>query len=695
MDSLDKLLYLAGVSSDYLDYEGRHCEVAREDRLRALRAMGFDTDDAKAVANALRAIDAEPWMELLRPCYILPTGKVAIAIQVPPELLEATLHWQLATEQGETRSGSCRPARLAEAGEYWLDGVRYSAHHLPLGELAPGYHTLSVDDGAHKWQARLVACPERAYEIPGESRLWGIGCQLYTLRSERNWGVGDFTDLRDLVSRLASLGADLVGLNPLHAPCSDSPLAPSPYSPSDRRFLNPVYLDPERMPEWQALVAAGVELQTAERLARRKQLHDCPEVDYEGINALKYELFEALYAQFLAEHATSDTPRAREFAAFTEEEGDALQYFGHYEMEHNGYARQFANDPGFFVYLQWQAREQLAACQQAARDAGMRVGLVRDLAVGAVQQGAEIAEDPTLYVPGATVGAPPDPLGPLGQDWGLPAMNPLTLRQQQFAHFIELLRRNMDAAGALRIDHVMAVMRLWWCFPESADGPRTGMYVYYPMEEMLSLLRLESQRQQCLVVGEDLGVVPAELREEMHRSHIYGNRLLYFDTHLDGRHRLPWEQAGDTLTMVTNHDVPTLADWWDCSDLERRHDLGLMSGPEELAAARESRAHAKGRLLDWLRDSGVPREGEALPDPARPLDLGGCSLIHRASARGRTRLLLLQLEDLQLMREPVNIPGTWLEYPNWRRKQARNTAEVLDDPEIIELLTAVDQERKA
>lgn len=695
MDDLDKLMYLSGISADFLDYSGQRREVPREDRVRALRVLGFDPDDPAAVSRAIEALDADPWRSVLRPVYIVATGAAAVALQVAPEQGGGELAWELCLEDGARRGGRCHPARLPEVGEYCIGSRRYTAHLLALGDLPPGYHRLTLRSAGResdRASARVIACPPRAHDIPGQERFWGVTCQLYTLRSPRNWGVGDLSDLSELLALLADLGADLVGLNPLHATCSDSPDAASPYSPSDRRFINPIYLDPECIPDWPECERQGRALLTPERAGRRRALHDAALVDYEGVTTLKYELYEALFGHFLQHHLGSDSARAAEFAAFVDAQGPSLAHFTAYEVAHNPYARRYRDDPRFFGYLQWQAREQLGQCQRQARARGMRIGLMRDLAVGAVSGGSEVGQFQGLFLPGVTVGAPPDPLGPLGQDWGFPAMSPLTMRQQHFAHFIELLRGNMVAAGALRMDHAMALERLWWCLPES---PQAGLYVHYPREELMALLRLESQRNECVVVGEDLGVIPEGFRQQMHESHIYGNRLLYFDTHLDGRQRLPSEQAPDTLLMVTNHDVPTLADWWAGTDLQRRLELGLIAQEEDVEAERAQRREDRARLLQWLVQCGVWREAPEALDPDRAFDMSLCGAIHRACARGRARLLLLQLEDLQLLREPVNIPGTWREYPNWRRKQGLDTSALLAEPRVRELLAQVDRERRA
>ncbi len=362
-------------------------------------------------------------------------------------------------------------------------------------------------------------------------------------------------------------------------------------------------------------------------------------------------------------------------------------------MAHNPFADRHRQDPRFHIWLQWLATTQLADCQQHARSIGMRVGLMRDLAVGSVDRGCEVQQAQGLYLTGATIGAPPDPLAPAGQDWGMPVLHPQRLRQQCYRQFIELLQSNMLATGALRMDHVMSLLRLWWCLPAVDTETPAGLYVYYPLEELLALLRLESWRNQCMVVGEDLGVVPAELRVLMRDSGVYGNRVLYFEQHHDRRFKSPAEQQDDVLLMVTNHDVPALADWWQGSDLQRRLQLGLLADEEALAWLLQERATDKQRLLDALAAEELLPTAWAGAALERVLDMGLCSAIHCFAARSRSRLLLLQLEDLQLLREPVNIPGTYREYPNWRRKQALATDEIFAAPAVRELLAAVNEER--
>lgn len=687
MTELEKLFYLCGISADYLDYSGQRREVPLAQRQRVLRLMGLEPQDPAALSATVERLDTDPWRRWLPHYSVVASVSPEIVLRIHPDQLAATFTWELIQEDGEALKGDCQLDTLPEVGDYHADGVRYSARQLPLPALALGYHTLRVTDGVQTASSRVMACPDRFYasEELDRKRLWGISCQLYTLRSGRNWGVGDFTDLLELLPLAAAAGADLVGLNPLHAPCSGGDAMASPYSPSDRRFLNPQYIDPEREPEWETVAATLV---TPAWQERRDRLRAMSLVDYEAVNQLKYEALEAMFSVFRREQRKAGTERGRAFRRFVAAGGSTLEGFARYEAGHNVWARTCRAEPQFHAWLQWLASCQLQHCQQAALACGMRIGLMRDLAVGAVGHGCEVEQARGLYLTEASIGAPPDPFAPHGQDWGLPVPHPLRLRESGFRFFIDLLHKNMSACGALRMDHVMALMRLWWCLHDEDD--HAGLYVFYPRDEMLALLRLESWRHQCVVVGEDLGVVPDEFRQAMRCSALLGNRLFYFEQHHDGRFRAPAELAEDVLLMVTNHDVPTLADWWQGSDLQRRHDLGLIPDADALARQVQQREADRAQLRTWLDANGL------LPAAVgAELDMALCSAIHQGCARGASRLLLLQLEDLQLLAEPVNIPGTWREYPNWRRKQAQFTVEIFANPEVQALLAAVDRERRA
>nr|WHW29818.1 putative 4-alpha-glucanotransferase [uncultured bacterium] len=536
-------------------------------------------------------------------------------------------------------------------------------------------------------------CPPRCFDpLADGQKIWGISCQLYTLRSERNFGVGDFGDLRELVQQAAAVKADFIGLNPLHAPCEDSPDAASPYSPSDRRFINALYIQIDAVADYNApSVQAWLENPTQKKELQR--LRQLAHIDYDAVNHFKYHCLELMYDHFCEQDLAADSLRAQQFQNFVDDKRAALQEFAAYECHHNRYPSRFGKDTRFYCYLQWLAFGQLDTCQRLAADNGMRSGLLGDLAVGSVSGGCEVQTNQHLYLTGATIGAPPDPIALSGQDWGLPVLNPLAMRKSNYRHFIGLLQANMKSYGALRIDHAMALMRLWWCLPAEHDSERSGVYVYYPIDDLMALLRLESVRNQCMVIGEDLGVVPAEFRQKMAASGAYSNNLLYFEQHHDQYFKPPHEHQVDALLMVTNHDVSTLCDWWDCSDLQRRFDLGLMAGKDDLEAQIQQRRHEKHKLLNWLADSGLLPGNRSLHEIDTAFDHPLCAAIHQASSRTASKLLLLQLEDLQLMQEPVNIPGTYRQYPNWRRKQRLNTSDIFASSEAKLVFQLVSEER--
>jgi 4-alpha-glucanotransferase len=704
LNNQEKLLYLRGVAAEYFDYSGQRVVIPFEQRLLFLQAVGYDINNEQQLEQAIFELDAQPWTRWLKPFNVMSLGdSETIDIQLPQHDLFKEYSWQVTLENGELVSGSVIPGELPEVGEYFIDGVRYSAHRLSISDLPMGYHQIKLSDPFYYSTAELVVAPSRCYELPptelesGDSnnhdRLWGLSCQLYTLRSSRNWGIGDFTDLRQLIHFCADAQMDFIGLNPLHAPHFSGADFASPYSPSDRRFLNPLYIDPEASDEFINNKKIAKLTQGKGFKQKLKVLRDANLIDYDGVAALKYWVFEELYTLFLQQHIDGNTSRGREFQQFVESGGEALRLFCEYECHHSLLDISAAADPRFHQYLQWLAHQQLQQCQVEALAAGMKVGLMGDLAVGAVKGGAEIEGKAELFCTEASIGAPPDHLAENGQNWALPALDPVALRRDNYRHFIELLRANMSYGGALRIDHVMGLLRLWWCLPEFAGAA----YVYYPFETMLALMRLESHRNCCLVVGEDMGVVPDELRQRMSATAVYGNKLFYFEKDNRQQFKQPEEHTVDALLMVTNHDVPTLAGWWNGSELSLKHELGLLSDKQPLSALQQQSKQEKLDVLQWLECQYLLPEGWAAIDDTYPLDeafdLTLCEAITNACARSRSRMMSLQLEDLQLIEQPVNIPGTYREYPNWRRKQQQETQTLFGNKKIQALLASTYRER--
>lgn len=525
-------------------------------------------------------------------------------------------------------------------------------------------------------------------------RAWGVTCQLYGLVSKRDWGIGDFEDLARLAECLGPLGADFVGVSPLHALFLAAPARASPFSPSSRAELNPLLIAPDRIAGFDP--ARDVD-EAALARARAGALIDYPAVARTKLAALR-RLFDR---------------RARDdddFAAFISAEGDALR--GHavfqalsLEMTRCGhgagwtawpeplrhsdsaevadFARAHAQEIDFQFWLQWQAERQLGDAAARARAAGMRIGLYLDLAVGAAPDGAATWRDPALSVAGVEVGAPPDLFNTGGQNWGLAPMAPAEIAARDFMPVRRAYGAVSRHAGAVRIDHAMSLHRLFW-IPQGFS-PAEGAYVLYPMPDMVRALADASREARALVIGEDLGVVPQGFREEMDAAGILGSTVFFFEQQA-GRFRPPRDYRRNTLACIGSHDTATLAGWWRGDDIALRRDLNLH---DDAAAdeARRARDREREGVRDLLAEEGLISGGEADDDPALAV------AIHRLVARGPARLFAVQIEDLLGVAEQANVPGTVDEYPNWRRRLPVAIEELTGTARFRAIIEAVARER--
>jgi 4-alpha-glucanotransferase len=678
---VQELLDLHGIQASYLDYAGEQVQIPHSNRLTVLGLMGVELTAASNVGALLRCCRQNAADHWLPPATVLPCEReTSVALRIPVAELETPCNWLIRTEAGSPITGTFVPGQLAESE---------CGRLLGLPPLPAGYHTLTFGHPDQQREFRLIAAPDRGYNPTWAERgrkPAGISLHLYELRSSRNWGIGDFTDLLEFTGLAADCGLDFVVLNPLHIMDGLAPERCSPYSPLDRRFLNPLYIDVEKEPDFRdnpAIIDYVARPAFQERL---QELREADLVDYDAINHIKHVVLSKMFKQFKRQHLNQASERAADFAAWLVKKGPALQKFGEFQAVRHRLTTSMARHREFHCYLQWLAENQLQSCQNASRNSGMSIGLVRDLAVGSDRQGAEVQLNPDLFCAAASVGAPPDPLAPQGQNWGLPPMNPLALKNSGFAHFIELLQHNMAYCGALRIDHIMSLMRLWWCPGQDHSG--TGAYVSYPADELFAILRLESQRKQCAIIGEDLGIVPPEIRRLMSNSGFFSNLLFYFEKYDSVRFRHPADWTQSALAMVANHDVPTLAAWWSKSDLALRDEIGLFNSPEQLNAAVGERESDLIQILHWLNELHLLPHNWQDFNIHRAFDTSLCEAILRAVAMSEAWLVSLQPEDLCLTQTPINIPGTSDEYPNWRRKLPVSVAELFGDPDRRRLLQA-------
>ncbi|HEY7774502.1 MAG TPA: 4-alpha-glucanotransferase [Marinagarivorans sp.] len=698
METLDQLMYWRGIASDYFNYKGELVQVSLENRKALLRAMSVDPDNKKAVAEAAYKLDVAPWTEWVQPFQVVEKHKeCCFFVNVAPEDLDKSLSFSISLEDGSKQEGEFTPSAQPEVGDYVYQTVRYSRRVVMCGALPLGYHALAVTSPERVSEGQLAVVPEKAYvpdSLDAGAKIWGVIVQLYTLRSKRNWGIGDLSDLKVLIEQTAKVGAGIVGLNPLHVLCTPVEYHCSPYSPSDRRYIEPLYIDPELVEEFSPDMLPS--------RATFEALRGGTAVDYKAVYAAKFAVFKVMFEVFKQQHLAAQSPRANTFARFVEKEGDALHGYCVYQVMRDAGAHDIdvaaarlssaqQEQVDFYAYLQWLAQTQMAACQDLAEDLGMSVGLMRDLAVGADGGGAEVRSTGDLFCKQASVGAPPDPLAERGQNWGLPPMDPALMRATKFEHFINLLRTNMANCGALRIDHAMALMRLWWCPPgHTADY---GAYIYYPFPEMLGLLKLESIRNRCMVIGEDMGVVPDEFREAIIGGAVFTNKLFYFERARDNQFKAPEDYMPRALAMLTNHDVPTLASWWASTDIDLRAELDLLDDAIPVEDVRAERIRDKHRLLDWLEHANIALPAERDELIAQPLSRALAAQILICGAKVASQIFVIQLEDLELMDAPVNVPGTSTQYANWQRKLADDLDDVFANPAIQAIMADITKAR--
>ena len=686
---LAELAELRGVQVEWLDADDEPRRVG-DDVLRGVLAALGETglDSADGVAAAVAAARAEPWARVLPPVAVrrvADPAPVPLHLPEPPYGPEVTGSTDVTGPAGPraalvdadgVRHPLADPEPTAQTGRRG-DGTPVRRHLVALPPGLPlGDGRLEVSAGGTPHTCPVVVVPERA-PVPAE-RSWGWAVQLYALRGAGSWGVGDARDLRVLLRAAGAHGAGAVLVNPLHAPAPVSPREPSPYFPTSRRFRDPALVRPEDTAE-HALVDDATRAEVARLAARARDAQPDDRLDRDA----SWRARDAAL-RLLRERGTTPD-RERRLAAFRAEQGEGLEGFALWSalaVRHGApwttwpaelqdptspaveRARAtLADEVDHQCWLQLCVDEQLAAAAREAAAAGVDGGVLHDLAVGVDGGGADGWRLADVLALGATVGAPPDPLGPLGQDWRLPPWHPGRLAEQAYAPFRDMVRGVLRHAGGLRVDHVLGLWRLWWV-PEGRPATE-GAYVRYDADALLGLLALEAHRAGAVLVGEDLGTVLPGVREELAARGVLGSSVLWFETDEDGAPIPPQSWRPLTLASVTTHDLPTAAGWLSDEQHRLRASLGLLAGDVDAEAARV--AAERRRLLATL--PALPAEEteglDALP-PAQAEEEEQVLALHAAVAASPSRLVLAQLADGVGDRRMPNLPGTTDEYPSWR-----------------------------
>ncbi|WP_065546697.1 4-alpha-glucanotransferase [Vibrio scophthalmi] len=717
-NTLKQVAEMARIADHYVSAWGEETPVEAQTIERLLAALGYDTSsDAQLLSSAKKKHKPE----LLQSAMVFRDQQ---AIEIPLHLgvsaRESDFSWRLVTETGEVYGGYLQSQIVrderAEGGPLVFS--------LP-NDLPWGYHQLTLERKRRKapYTMTLIRTPNTCYkqaEMENGKKMWGPSVQLYTLRTSHNWGMGDFGDLKQLVGEIAQRGGDFVGLNPIHSLFPANPEGASPYSPSSRRWLNILYIDVSSVAEFSLCSEAQQLVGSAEFQQRLQNARDAHWVNYSEVASLKLAVLPLLFAEFKKRHLDTNSERASAFLDFVELGGESLRHQATFDALHSvlhaqdnsvwgwpvfpeKYRRfeskavqQFVREQQdlvhLYMYLQWVADSQVNEAQTLAEQKGMAVGIYRDLAVGVADSGAETWADNGILALDASIGAPPDILGPLGQNWGLPPLNPQALQASGYEAYIQLLRANMQHCGALRIDHVLGLLRLWW-IPKGENATK-GAYVYYPVEEMLAILALESHRHQCSVIGEDLGTVPEEIVDILRDAGVHSYKVFFFETSKqDGGYLSPEHYAPQSMSALCTHDMPTLRGFWHCDDLKMGQELGLYPDQQQLDILFEQRLKSKQGILDSVAWHGLLPEGVGRDAQFVPMDEYLAEALQTHLGYGSSTLFSVQLEDWLQMDNPVNIPGTVDEYPNWRRKLSMNLDDLFSDPRVNRVAEQLTQAR--
>ena len=624
-DNLRLLASEAGIEGEWWEVDGTHHSVTPDTLRHLLSAMKLPhatMDDVETARQAMRAarlpLIGDTWRDI--------------------ELCAPSPH----RRQFHLRN---------EAG--YIQDIDVAPGETPRRQLDAGYYDLWTDDRVDE-RRRLIISPGRCYlsgALTDGARVWGFASHLYALRHGKSEGIGDLETLRRLAEVTQASGGRYAGLNPLHHLFPTDRGRASPYQPSDRRFIDPIYINI-------AALLERLELPTAKAIASKSRaafaaLERLSHVDYGAVWAAKSAVLEAAFAEL---------PGNSAFEAFVAAGGDALKIHGQFEA---GLAKEkpAAGRVAYRAFLQWVAEEQL---QRAA----VHHNLYRDLALGCAFDGGEISEAPDDFASGVSIGAPPDPFSREGQVWNLPPFSPIALAARNYQPMRGILSANMRHAAALRIDHILGFARQFWV-PRGAEG-RFGAYVKFPLEALIAVTAIESQRNQCLIIGEDLGTIPGGLRDALAAAHIFSYRVLWFER--DGRgFKPPDAYPAHALACLASHDLPTLSGWR--ASLDIAIDRGLKRISAEDAASRGAIRKQEVKLLG----------GMAGGDTA--------AAIHGMMARTPSQVMLIQADDLTQETEPLNVPGTDTERPNWRRRLSVPVEDMLTSPSAQAIIDAVKKER--
>lgn len=727
---IDELAASYGIQPEYRDTWGRVHRTSFDTKRNILQGLGVDIVTEDRAREAWNARQISRWSRLTEPSIVaslsslpenlvfqIPCGTLGDSTETASENLTVSL--EVTDEHAGVQPFVFSGDDLTFRETKQVANTSFECWGLPFPQhLTPGYYRfqLSVQRASQEWSqtVKVAVCPDKAYIPPalqGDGRLAGIAVSLYGVRSKRNWGIGDLGDLKEILTWAAEdLHASVVGLNPLHATFNRRPFNTSPYLPISRFFRNFVYLDIPAMEDYQDSPEAQKLVRAPRTQHLLSELRSSETIEYEEVAAVKHKVLKEVFRTFLRNHwdkGVSGSIRRSRFQDYIEREGRLLENFAtfcaidsamrarypdvwtwpqwpvEYQRPDREAVRQFQREQWreilFYKFIQWQFEEQLHGVQNHAKELGMFIGLYHDLALAVDRFSADFWGDQDFFTAKLRMGAPPDAFSQNGQDWGFPLPDVERLRETGYDLFIKEIQKNCASAGALRIDHVMRFFSLY-CISQDAR-PSDGAYVSQPYEDLLKIVTLESVRNQVLIVGEDLGTVPANMRDTLANANIFSYRLLYFEKDDQQEFILPQNYPELAVVTVTTHDLPTLAGFWTHRDIQIREGAGMFEERQAVIQASDEREADKQQLLSLFQElSLLPEDGykkaKAYPELTGEIHNAVVNFLAMTPAK----LFILNQEDLFKEVHQQNLPGTTLEYPNWSVKMRYAVEQLRNDP---------------
>lgn len=674
--TLGPLINHYGIQPEYNAADGSHVTAPINSILAVLEALGADTDGD--INDVVRREQERMWSRALEPVVLAWNGQLDdVALRVTASAARGKIDYEIILEHGDVVRGTLPATKRRECSNATFDRTRRVELAATIGRSLPiGYHQLRVRTADGDSNALILAAPARCYSGDRPSE-WGVFAPLYALRQSAGQDIGDFKDLEALMRLIGEMDGDLVATLPISASFLRTPFDPSPYAPASRLFWNELFLnvpDAARATRSISDTHAGVaDLVDYRASAEAKRAHVEPVAErFFANNEEKSQAFRAFLELY---------PNARDYAGFRAAgERFSSGWPVWPENARNGYLTPQDYDEAamhYHLYAQFVAHTQLRALSCDARASGVRLYL--DMPLGVHSDSYDVWRNRDLFVTGASAGAPPDPFFTKGQSWGFPPLNPVRLREQQHAYWRQVLRTQLRYAGILRLDHVMALHRLY--FVPHGVAAVDGVYVKYPADELYAVLTIESNRHEAVIVGEDLGTVPDEVREAMAARSVKRMFVVQFEATEDLAQPMR-EIPKDAVASLNTHDMPTFRAFWEARDAAVRQQLGLLddAGVADACAARSRATRALSTLFG---SNETMAANEARAELLRYL------------AASPADIVLLNLEDLWLEAEPQNVPGTSQERPNWRRRLKHTISEIREDPQVRELLAMVNAARRS